>query len=91
MRKLTILDTVEDIYRALEGKAYLSALALALTIPDILSKVEYPDEGKVVRPHLNPLIDAHYRLLDALDVLYDTLGGKEQDKVKTLVKLIILF
>ena len=47
MRKLTILDTVEDIYRALEGKAYLSALALALTIPDILSKVEYPDEGKV--------------------------------------------
>lgn len=42
MRKLTILDSVEDIYKALEGEAYLSALALALTIPDVLSKVEYP-------------------------------------------------
>lgn len=42
MRKLTILDTVEDIYRALDAKAYLSAFALALTVPDILSKVEYP-------------------------------------------------
>ena len=47
MRKLTILDTVEDIYRALDGKAYLSAMALALTIPDILSRVEYPGENKV--------------------------------------------
>ena len=43
MRKLTILDSVDDIYKALDSKAYLSALALALTIPDILSKVEYPE------------------------------------------------
>ena len=43
MRKLTILDTVDDIYRALDAKAYLSAFALALTIPDILSMVEYPE------------------------------------------------
>lgn len=43
MRKLTILDTVDDIYRALDAKAYLSAFALALTLPDILSMVEYPE------------------------------------------------
>ena len=43
MRKLTILDTVEDIYRALEGKAYLSALALTLTIPDALAQICYPE------------------------------------------------
>lgn len=43
MRKLTILDTVDDIYRALDAKAYLSALALALTIPDTLAQICYPE------------------------------------------------
>ena len=47
MRKLTVLDAVEDICRALNAKAYLPALAPALTIPDILSKIEYPTENKV--------------------------------------------
>ena len=47
MRKLTVLNAVEDICRALNAKAYLPALALALTIPDILSKIEYPTENKV--------------------------------------------
>lgn len=56
MRKLTILDTVKDIRKALAGKAYLSAFALALTIPDIMSKAEYPDikeMGKRYRAWMN--------------------------------------
>jgi hypothetical protein len=34
---------VDDINRALENKAYLSALALALTLPDICGKIAYPE------------------------------------------------
>lgn len=59
MRKLTIHDTVEDIRKALAGNAYLSALALALTIPDILSKAEYPELGRTG--------DRYMRWIDELD------------------------
>lgn len=38
-----IKDILEDIKLATENKAYFSALALALTIPDICSKIEYKD------------------------------------------------
>lgn len=36
-----IRNFVDDIKRAKDNKAYLSALALALTIPDICGKIEY--------------------------------------------------
>lgn len=40
---------VEDIKRSLENKCYFSALALALTLPDICGMAEYPDEGVSTR------------------------------------------
>ena len=47
MKKLGLKDIVNDVYRALDAKAYLSALALTLTIPDTLSQITYPElEGK---------------------------------------------
>lgn len=36
-----IKNFVDDIKRAVDNKAYLSALALALTLPDICGKIEY--------------------------------------------------
>lgn len=38
---------IEDIDKALVAEAYLSALALALTLPDICAKAEYGDEIKI--------------------------------------------
>lgn len=43
MKKLNVGDIVEDIYRSLDAGAYLSALALALTIPDTLAQITYPE------------------------------------------------
>ena len=37
-----MIDKINDIKRAIEAKAYLSALALALTIPDICGKLAHP-------------------------------------------------
>lgn len=34
---------IEDINKALDNEAYFSALSLALTLPDICGKAEYPD------------------------------------------------
>lgn len=50
MKKLNVGDIIEDIYRSLDAGAYLSALALALTIPDTLAQICYPEmkgRGKV--------------------------------------------
>lgn len=43
MKKLGMEDIVADIRRALEAKTYLSALALALTVPDTLAQITYPE------------------------------------------------
>lgn len=37
-----MLEKIRDIQKALAAKAYLSALALALTLPDICGKIAYP-------------------------------------------------
>ena len=34
---------VEDINKALDNEAYFSALSLALTLPDICGKAEFPE------------------------------------------------
>ncbi|UYZ85346.1 hypothetical protein MTZ49_07305 [Entomomonas sp. E2T0] len=39
-----MLKKIEDIKKALEAKAYLSALALTLTLPDICGKIAYPND-----------------------------------------------
>lgn len=39
---LTLLDKIEDVNKALDAGAYLSALAITLTFPDILAQAEYP-------------------------------------------------
>jgi hypothetical protein len=38
-----MLRKIRDIQKSLEAKAYLSALALALTLPDICGKIAYPN------------------------------------------------
>lgn len=38
-----MLNKINDIHLALANKSYLSALALALTLPDICGEIEYPD------------------------------------------------
>lgn len=40
---------VKDINTALENKAYLSALSLALTLPDVCGKAEYPSDSVTQR------------------------------------------
>lgn len=37
----------EDINKALDAGAYIAALALALTLPDLCSQIEFPDEELV--------------------------------------------
>ena len=36
---------IDDIHKALDNKAYLAALSLALTLPDICGKAAFPSEG----------------------------------------------
>jgi hypothetical protein len=43
MRKLSVRDLVEDVRKSLAAKTYLSALSLALTLPDIMAQIEYPE------------------------------------------------
>lgn len=40
---------VKDIKVSLENKAYFSALALALALPDICGSAEYPNESVAKR------------------------------------------
>lgn len=40
-----ILKLIEDIKKSLENECYMAALALALTLPDICGKAEYPTMG----------------------------------------------
>ncbi len=45
-------DILDDLEKAVKGKAYFSALALALTLPDICGKIEYhnlDDRGKYIK------------------------------------------
>lgn len=40
---------IEDVNRALDNEAYFAALTLALTLPDICGKVQYPEVGVTKR------------------------------------------
>ena len=42
-----MLNKINDVKSALKAGAYQSALALALTLPDICSQIEYPAENMV--------------------------------------------
>lgn len=42
-----------DIEKALDNEAYLSALTLVLTIPDICGKAEFPNEGNNKRRYID--------------------------------------
>lgn len=64
-------DKVEDIKRAVEGGAYLSALALALTLPDICSKIESGESGKNAysdwfNKHVTPYYFPDYNKIEKL-------------------------
>ncbi len=47
--KKIILARIGEIEICLENECYIAALALALTLPDICGKAEYPDEKSVGR------------------------------------------
>lgn len=83
MRKLTILDVVEDIYRALDAKAYLSALALALTIPDTLAQICYPEmKGRgMVGKRYARWIDEYYICRPEPSEEHDSESTRVLDKV----------
>lgn len=40
-----LLRLIEDMNRALDENCYLAALSIALMLPDICGKAEFPDEG----------------------------------------------
>ncbi|HVI40256.1 MAG TPA: hypothetical protein VM577_06320, partial [Anaerovoracaceae bacterium] len=44
-----ILKLIDDMNKALDAECYFSALALALTFPDICGKAEYPQNGPTKR------------------------------------------
>lgn len=51
-----MMEKIDDIRQAVKNKCYYSALALALTIPDIFGKISYdlqinPDTGKEYREY----------------------------------------
>ena len=58
VRYSNLVDKADDIERALQAGAYLSAFALALTVPDICSKIEYP--GLKVGERYKKWMDEHY-------------------------------
>ncbi|AQQ55019.1 hypothetical protein [Planococcus lenghuensis] len=55
-----MLEKIEDIKQALENRNYLSALALALTIPDICGKVEYPEFKYKYSTWFNERVSQYY-------------------------------
>lgn len=40
-----MLQLIDDVNKALDAECYYSALALALTFPDICGKAEYPQKN----------------------------------------------
>lgn len=44
-----LLRLIEDVERAIEHECYFAALALALTLPDICGKAEFPNDGNGAR------------------------------------------
>lgn len=44
-----LLKLIDDMNRALDANCYLAALAIALTLPDICGKAEYPSAGNTKR------------------------------------------
>ena len=40
-----LLNIIDEVNKALDNDLYIAALSLALTIPDICGKAEYPDKG----------------------------------------------
>ncbi len=44
-----IIKLIEEINTALSHNLYFAALSLALTLPDICGKAEYPNKGSTIR------------------------------------------
>jgi hypothetical protein len=44
-----MMQFIDDVNKALDAECYCSALALALTFPDICGKAEYPKENNTNR------------------------------------------
>lgn len=53
-----ILARIDEIEKSLENECYIAALALALTLPDICGKAEYPSE-KCVRKRYTQWFDRY--------------------------------
>jgi hypothetical protein len=48
-----ILRLIDDVNKALDAECYYSALALALTFPDICGKAEYPNERSTKKRYID--------------------------------------
>lgn len=44
-----MLQLIDDVNKALDAESYYSALTLALTLPDICGKAEYPQEKSTAK------------------------------------------
>lgn len=47
-----ILNLINDMNKALEAECYYAALAIALMLPDICSKAEYPEDNKTRKRYI---------------------------------------
>jgi len=44
-----INNIISEIKKSIDNECFIAALALALTLPDICGKAEYPNEGNTKR------------------------------------------
>ena len=48
-----LLRLIDDMNKALDNDCFLSALSLALTLPDICGKAKYPDEKSTKKRYID--------------------------------------
>lgn len=79
MENHIFLKMIDEIEICLEQELYMSALMLALTIPDICGKAEYPHEKFIVARYTgwyNQYMDQYHQGTSAYDVDMPYLSGE---------------
>ena len=84
MNNDVFLNKINEIRRALNLELYNCALALALTLPDICGKVEFPNENKNsrykswFRKYAEPLFTGPAIVLPGNEIVDDTIFTNEE-------------
>lgn len=77
---LTLLDKIDDVKKALDAEAYLSAMAICLTLPDILAQIEYPE--------IQSVGERYRKWMDEFFVPYEYVpSGSDDEASKQMDKL----